>query len=70
MASIGNPLLGDGKYGSIELDKRLGYKHQALCAYKLTFLEAEDMLDYLNGRSFLIKNDDIYFLREFTQGTR
>lgn len=70
MASIGNPLLGDGKYGSIELDKRLGYKHQALCAYKLTFLEAEDMLDYLNGKSFLIKNDDIYFLREFTQGTR
>ncbi|MBQ7906548.1 MAG: RluA family pseudouridine synthase [Clostridia bacterium] len=70
MSSIGSPLLGDGKYGSIEKDKRLGYKHQALCAYKLTFLEAEDALSYLNGKSFFVCAEDIYFLREFSSRAR
>ena len=37
LASIGHPLLGDGKYGRISEDKRLGCKHQALCSYHLTF---------------------------------
>ena len=65
MSSIGHPLLGDGKYGSIEKDKRLGYKHQALYAYKLVFGKAEDELSYLNGREFTAKTKNIYFLREF-----
>ena len=65
MSSIGHPLLGDGKYGSIEKDKRLGYKHQALYAYKLVFDKAEDELSYLNGREFTAKTKNIYFLREF-----
>ena len=67
MSSIGHPLLGDGKYGSIEKDKRLGYKHQALYAYKLVFGKAEDELDYLNGKEFTAKTKNIYFLREFPQ---
>ena len=66
MASIGNPLLGDGKYGSIEKDKRLGYKHQALYAYKLIFGSADDSLSYLNGKEIIAKRENIYFLREFT----
>lgn len=65
MASIGNPLLGDGKYGFNERDRRAGYKHQALYSYKLTFLEADDSLRYLNGKSFTVKKEGIYFLREF-----
>ncbi len=65
MSSIGNPLLGDGKYGSIEKDKRLGYKHQALYAYKLVFGKGEDSLGYLNGREFTVNTKNIYFLREF-----
>ena len=69
MSSIGNPLLGDGKYGSIEKDKRLGYKHQALYAYRLVFEKAEDSLSYLNGREFVSDIKNIYFLREF-QGAR
>lgn len=68
MASIGNPLLGDGKYGKIELDKRLGYKHQALYSYKLEFLSKNDELSYLNKRIFTVKGDSVYFLREFSQG--
>ena len=67
MSSIGHPLLGDGKYGSIEKDKRLGYKHQALYAYKLVFDKAEDELSYLNGKKFTAKTKNIYFLREFPQ---
>lgn len=33
MASIGHPLLGDGKYGVNRDDKRMGYKYQALYSY-------------------------------------
>lgn len=65
MASIGNPLLGDGKYGINEADRRLGYKHQALYSYKLTFCECEDSLSYLNKRTFGVEKESIYFLREF-----
>ena len=65
MASIGCPLLGDGKYGMNEYDRRLGYKHQALYSYKLTFCTAEDSLSYLNGKTLGVEKNSIYFLREF-----
>ncbi|MBO5287069.1 MAG: RluA family pseudouridine synthase [Clostridia bacterium] len=65
MSSIGNSLLGDGKYGRIELDKRYGYKHQALYSYKISFLVCDDELAYLNGREFCVNQDSVYFLREF-----
>ena len=66
MASIGCPLLGDGKYGK---ENRLGnttYKHQALYSYKLVFGDAEDNLSYLNGKLISVDKKDIYFLREFS----
>jgi 23S rRNA pseudouridine955/2504/2580 synthase len=65
MASIGNPLLGDGKYGKNMLDRRQGYKHQALYAYKLVFAKKDDTISYLNEKSIEVKGDSIYFLREF-----
>ena len=66
-ASIGHPLLGDGKYGVNRDDKKLGYKFQALYAYRLEFRFKSDggTLDYLNGRSFLADRDKIWFLKEF-----
>lgn len=67
MASIGNSLLGDGKYGT---ESQLGdrkYKHQALYSYKLTFLDAKDELSYLNGKTIKIQSDSVYFLREFAK---
>ena len=67
MASIDHPLLGDGKYGKIDLDKKLGYKHQALYSYKLTFLECDDLLSYLNRKELVVDEGNIYFLREFSQ---
>lgn len=66
-ASIGHPLLGDGKYGINRDDKKLGYKFQALFAYKLEFRfkESGGALDYLNKKSFSIDRDKIWFLDEF-----
>ncbi len=66
MASIGNPLLGDGKYGKIDKIGDKTYKHQALYSYKLLFNEAVDELSYLNGKQIKVNIDGIYFLREFT----
>jgi 23S rRNA pseudouridine955/2504/2580 synthase len=65
MASIGNPLLGDGKYGINEKDRKMGYKHQALYSYRLTFDNCENSLSYLNGKTLSVKKGSVYFLREF-----
>ena len=66
LSYIGHPLLGDGKYGNIEKDKKYGYKHQALYSYKLRFGENEDIISYLNGKEFSVGYEKIYFLREFS----
>ncbi len=57
MASIGHPLLGDGKYGKLASDKKLGFNKQALYSYKLKFNFTEDAgrLNYLNGKEFTVK---------------
>lgn len=64
---IGYPLLGDGKYGQIDRDKKLGYKHQALCAYKLYFKSVDDQLSYLNGKTISVDKETVYFLKEFRE---
>lgn len=69
MASIGHPLLGDGKYGINRADRQMGYKSQALCSYKLTFAfnpNEDTPLDYLNGKTFEVPKEDIYFLSLFS----
>ena len=57
MASIGHPLLGDGKYGKLQNDKKMGFDKQALYSYKLTFDFTTDggILQYLNGKTFTVK---------------
>ncbi len=69
MASIGHPLLGDGKYGKNEQNKKVGYKKQCLCSYKLIFNFTTDAgsLGYLNGREFELR--DVWFKDEFVGGT-
>lgn len=68
-ASIGHPLLGDGKYGTNKLNKDFGYKKQFLYSYKLIFNFDEEagQLEYLNGRCFEVK--DVWFVREFKNQT-
>lgn len=65
MASIGHPLVGDGKYGINAADRRLGYKSQALYSYKLRFNSDEEELRYLKGREFEVDRDGIFFLELF-----
>ena len=57
MAHIGHPLLGDGKYGTNELNRPYNAKHQALCSYKLKFaFKDKNALSYLNGKTVKIEN--------------
>ncbi len=65
MASIGNSLLGDGKYGKLDIGSERKYKHQALYSYKLNFNSAQDSLSYMNGKTIEVEKVNIYFLREF-----
>ena len=64
LASIGHPLLGDGKYGVNQQDKRMGYKHQALYSYRLAFRFTSDAgpLQYLDGRVFQVPA--VWFAKE------
>ena len=66
-ASLGYPLLGDGKYGKNTINKELKYKHQALCAYKIQFdfKDSGGFLNYLNGKVFEIKRENIWFIEDF-----
>lgn len=66
MASIGCPLLGDGKYGKNQNNKKFGgYKKQLLYSYKLEFDFTADagILNYLNGKCFEVS--DVWFKEEF-----
>lgn len=64
-ASIGHPLLGDGKYGTNAQNKKYGYKKQCLYSYKLVFDFKSDagILEYLNGREFTVQ--DVWFRDAF-----
>ncbi|MDO4847738.1 MAG: RluA family pseudouridine synthase [Clostridiaceae bacterium] len=66
MASIGCPLLGDGKYGNNRTNKKFGgYKKQLLYSYRLEFDFQSDAgsLDYLDKKSFEVR--DVWFKKEF-----
>ena len=66
MASIGCPLLGDGKYGNNRTNKKFGgYKKQLLYSYRLEFDFQSDagVLDYLDKKSFEVH--DVWFKEEF-----
>lgn len=64
MASIGHALLGDGKYGKLGADKKMGFDKQALYSYKLTFDFNTDagILQYLNGKTFVV--DKVWFAEQ------
>ena len=58
MADLGCPLLGDGKYGDGQVNRRYGETRQALYSYRLTFdfPTDADLLNYLRGRSFQVES--------------
>lgn len=55
LAYIGFPIIGDGKYGNGEVNKKFKYKYQQLCSYSLEFCFTTDsgMLNYLNGKKII-----------------
>lgn len=66
-AHIGCPLLGDGKYGIGEVNRKYRIKTQALYSYKLKFTFRTDsgILEYLDGREFTV--NDVWFKDKFIQ---
>ena len=68
LASVGHPLVGDGKYGKNEQNKRYGITKQALCSYRLIFRFPTDAgeLAYLKGKEF--KLSDVWFADAFRRG--
>lgn len=64
MASIGHPLLGEGKYNKSTEDRKMGFDKQALYSYSLKFDFKTDagILNYLNGKRFTVKK--VWFAEE------
>jgi 23S rRNA pseudouridine955/2504/2580 synthase len=61
-ASVGHPLMGDGKYAVNRDDRKMGFTSQELYSYKLTFLPDEPShLDYLAGKTFTRDISDFPF---------
>lgn len=58
LSHIGFPVIGDGKYGINEINKKFNLKTQYLYSYKLkfNFKENNGILDYLNNKEIVLKN--------------
>lgn len=65
MAHLGAHVLGDGKYGRGEQNRRYNVTRQALCAYRIAFRLKGDYptLAYLDGREYKI--DEVWFTEYF-----
>lgn len=52
LAHIGYPIIGDGKYGLNEINKKFNKKTQELCAYKIEFdfISDSGFLEYLDKK--------------------
>ena len=52
LAHIGYPIIGDGKYGIIKINKQFGYKTQQLCSsyIKFNFKTDAKILNYLSNK--------------------
>ena len=57
LAHIGLPIVGDGKYGDYEINKKLGVKTQKLKSYilKFNFTTDSGILYYLNGKKIKLR---------------
>ena len=58
LAHIGHPILGDGKYGINQVNKKFGFKTQQLCSYSLKFNFCSDasILNYLYSKEICCKH--------------
>ena len=58
LAHIGHPILGDGKYGINNINKKFKMKNQQLCSYslKFNFNGEKNKLDYLDNKIIKLKD--------------
>lgn len=61
LAHIGFPIIGDGKYGINEINKKFNSKFQELCSYTLKFNFSSDarILNYLKGTKISLNISEI-----------
>ena len=61
LAHIGYPIVGDGKYGNREINKKFKYKYQQLCGCSLKFCFKTDagILNYLNNKNVPMGTENI-----------
>lgn len=56
LAFIGHPIIGDGKYGINQINKKFGKTWQELESYKIHFNNAYGKLEYLKGKTITLKD--------------
>lgn len=58
LAYLGYHIIGDGKYGINDINKKFSKKYQMLCSYilKFNFKTDSGILEYLNGKKFVLNN--------------
>ena len=67
LASVGCPILGDGKYGQNAVNRQLHFKYQALCAWRLTFpSDCPPSLASVNGKCFTLEKP--WYCRQLLDG--
>lgn len=54
---MGFQIIGDGKYGKNEINKKFGKKYQCLKSYilKFNFKTDSGIFDYLNGKTIVLR---------------
>ena len=67
MAFAGWPLLGDGKYGREQINRRYHEEGQALYSWRLCFDFPTDagLLNYLRGKEFSVDRENIDFVAKY-----
>ena len=67
MAYAGWPLLGDGKYGREQINRRFHEDGQALYSWRLCFDFSTDagLLNYLRGKEFSVARENIAFVAKY-----
>ena len=62
LAHIGLPIIGDGKYGINEINKKFKCKSQLLCSYilKFNFINDSGILNYLNHKKISLKKEQVF----------
>ncbi len=63
LAYLNYPIIGDGKYGKNDINKKFNKKVQMLCSYKMIFNFNNDsgILNYLNNLKFELPIDMNFF---------